>query len=67
MKKILLSTIVVGLLGVNSMADEIITATSEVLPAAVIEFVDMGGETLNANDRFLDATIDLGTTEFNSL
>jgi len=66
MKKILLSTIVVGLLGVNSMADDKITVTGSVLPAAVVGFVDVSGETLNVNDRFIDATIDLGTTELNS-
>ena len=65
MKKILLSTIVVGLLGVNSMADTI-TVEGSVLPAAVVGFADVSGETLNANDRFIDATINVGTTELNS-
>ena len=70
MKKILLSTIVVGLLSVNSMANNSeIAITGTVLPSAVVGFVDVSGEALTDTDKFIDATINLGSHEvdaFNS-
>lgn len=67
MKNIFLTIIiVVGLVGVDAIADDKITISGTVLPAAVIGFSDVSGETLNANDRFLNATIDMGTTEPNT-
>ena len=67
MKKSFLTIILfVGFVGVNAMADDTITISGTVLPAAVVGFSDVSGETLNANDRFIDATIDMGTTELNT-
>ena len=66
MKKSFLTIILlVGFVGVNAMADDTITISGTVLPAAVVGFSDVSGETLNANDRFMDATIDMGTDEPN--
>lgn len=67
MKKSFLSILIVmGLVSINSMANDSITISGTVLPAAVVGFSDVSGQTLNANDRFMDATIDMGTTELNS-
>lgn len=55
--------VLVGLVGVNAMAEDTITISGTILPSAVVGFSDVSGETLNENDRFLDAIIDLQTAE----
>ena len=66
MKKSFLTVmLVMGVVGVNSMADDTITISGTVLPAAVVGFSDVSSETLNENDRFIDAVINIGTGEPN--
>ena len=66
MKKIILIGSIVGLIGMPASADNTIGAGGTVLPSAVVGFSDVSGETLTATDRFIDATINLGSTELNS-
>ena len=63
MNKILSIAAVAALLSTGAIADNEITITGEVLPSAVVGFVDVSGQTLTGTDKFVDATIDLGSHE----
>ena len=63
MKKLLSIAAVAALLSTGAMADDTITITGEVLPSAVVGFADVSGETLTGTDKFVDASIDLGSHE----
>lgn len=66
MNKILSIAAVAALLSTGAIADNEITITGEVLPSAVVGFVDVSGQTLTGTDKFIDASIDLGTHEVNT-
>jgi hypothetical protein len=62
MKKILSLTTILFIWNLGALADNKITITGKVLPSAVVGFESVDSETLG-EDRFIDATIDLGEHE----
>ena len=69
MKKLLSIVAVAALFSTGAIADNKITIGGNILPSAVVGFADVSGQTLTGTDRFIDATINLGSHEvdaFNS-
>ena len=66
MKKIIFIASIISLTTISITADNTIGVSGTVLPSAVVGFSDVSGESLGGADKFIDASIDLGSTELNS-